>query len=390
MDVPDPAAAPRVRWTEDGVERDAAWRSERGAPPPARLVVVDDALRADDAYGLAGQGVALLWRGDYHNARQMLNALAHRVDRPRRPGRATAPAAPIDAFNRERQARSQRARTLGMLLVPLEADHSIPLRRAPDLRVACTEAWGPGREASLVSLRELLGVVGAHEWRVRGIPLAALGGARIHPWYGVFAPTRAEYVDLVARAPLPAASTAGGVAFDVGTGTGVLAAVLARRGVARVTATDASPRALACARENVERLGLAARVDVVGVPEDDPFPAGRAALVVCNPPWLPARPASPLEHAVYDPDGRMLRTVLRGLAPRLAPGGEGWLVMSDLAERLGLRAAGDLAAAFADAGLVVLGRLDARAAHPKAGDRADPLHAARAGETITLWRLGAA
>ena len=42
----------------------------------------------------------------------------------------------------------------------------------------------------------------------------------------------------MARAPLPAALGALDLAFDVGTGTGVLAAVLARRGVGHIVATD--------------------------------------------------------------------------------------------------------------------------------------------------------
>ena len=57
-------------------------------------------------------------------------------------------------------------------------------------------------------------------------------------------------------------------------------------------------------------------------------------VVVCNPPWLPARASSPIEHAVYDEGSRMLRGFLSGLAEHLAPGGEGWLILSDLAEHL--------------------------------------------------------
>ncbi|MEI7446897.1 MAG: class I SAM-dependent methyltransferase [Burkholderiales bacterium] len=381
-----PTPAPVVRWSEQGVDHVARWRSERGAPPPKRVEVVDDTLRADDAFSLATQGTGLLWRGDFHNARQLLVALAHRVDRaPRRS--PPAGASPVDVFNRVRMARAQRARTLGALLVPLEADHGIPLRRAPDLRAACTEAWGPGGEGpSVVSLRELQGLVGAHEWRVNGIEVPAAGG-RIHPHYGVFAPTRREYVGLVAEAPLGPAVVGAPRAFDIGTGTGVLAAVLARRGFGRVVATDTDPRALACARENIERLGLASRVDVTAA---DLFPEGRAAIVVCNPPWLPARPASPLERAVYDEGSRMLRGFLDGLAAHLEPGGEGWLVLSDLAERLGLRSREALTGWIAAAGLRVLARMDARPAHPKALDRSDPLNVARAGEVTSLWRLGVA
>ena len=73
--------APRVHWSEAGESRSARWRSERGAAPPKKVVVADDTMTADDAYGLASQGIGLLWRGDFQNARQMLTALAHRADR---------------------------------------------------------------------------------------------------------------------------------------------------------------------------------------------------------------------------------------------------------------------------------------------------------------------
>jgi methylase of polypeptide subunit release factors len=124
------------------------------------------------------------------------------------------------------------------------------------VRLACAEAWGPADgEPSLVSLRELLGLVGAHEWRAKGVEIPVLG-ARIHPHYGVFSPVRGEYLELVAKAPLPSNE----LAFDIGTGTGVIAAVLAKRGVKRVVATDVDERALACARENVRRLGVDGQV----------------------------------------------------------------------------------------------------------------------------------
>jgi methylase of polypeptide subunit release factors len=233
-----------------------------------------------------------------------------------------------------------------------------------------------------VALRELLGLVGAHEWRSKGVCIPALND-RIYPHYGVFSPVRGEYVDLVAQAPLPA----GGLAFDIGTGSGVLAAVLARRGVAAVVATDQDPRALACARDNIARLGLEQQVTIV---QADLFPPGRASLVVCNPPWLPGRPAAPIEHAIYDPDSRMLLGFLNGLRQHLSPGGEGWLILSDFAELLGLRSADFLPAAIEHAGLAVIGRLETIPRHPKASDPDDPLHAARKAERTSLWRLAAA
>ena len=374
MSVPSP-----ICWSEGGVQQTARWHSESGAPPPKCVVIADDRIKADEAYRLACEGTALLWRGDFQNARQLLQALARRIDRkPRRV--ATSSTTPAEAFHLYRQAQSQRARTLGMLLLPFADDYLIPLRRAPDVRQACAEAYGPADGPFVASLRELLGLIGAHEWRKKGVAIPALGGP-IHPHYGVFAPVRGEYVDLVAVAPLPAVHT---LAFDIGTGTGVLAAVLAQRGVSRIVATDQDPRALACAAENIGRLGLSARVEVVAA---DLFPAGRAPLIVCNPPWVPARASSPLERAVYDPDSRMLMGFIRGLAAHLEPGGEGWLVLSDLAEHLGLRSRADLLTAFAASGLKLVGRVDAKPVHPRAADRTDPLHAARAAELTSLWRL---
>jgi SAM-dependent methyltransferase len=365
-----------VTWPEADGPRTTRWRSEAAVPAPKRVVVADDRTTADSAYRLACEGTALLWHGDFQNARQLLQAVTRRLERkPRKAG-----AAPLDAFNLHRQAQSQRARTLGMILIPLDADYGISLRRAPDVRQACTEAYGPASgDASVVSLRELLGLIGAHEWRKKGVEIAALG-ERIHPHYGVFSPVRGEYVDLVARTPLPSLERA----FDIGTGTGVLAALLAKRGVKQIVATDQDSRALACARDNLARLGYAQQVEVV---QADLFPQGRAPLVVCNPPWVPARPASPLEYAVYDPDSRMLLGFLNGLTDHLTPDGEGWLIISDFAEHLGLRTREWLLAAIDNARLTVVGREDIRPRHPKVSDKNDPLYAARAAEVTSLWRL---
>ncbi len=373
---------PQIHFNDGTEDRSARWRSESGAAPPKRIVIADDTMSADSAYRLAAEGTALLWRSDFQNARQMLQALMRRIDRPRKVRRKQAEPdpAPGAAFHRHRQALAQRAHTLSMLLIPMEADYGIPLSRAPDVRLACREAWGaPGAAASVVSLRELLGLIGAHEWRKKGIDVPALG-ARIHPYYGVFAPIRSEYVKLVSLATLPAQT----LAFDIGTGTGVLAAVLAKRGVAKVIATETNARALACAHENMSRLGLNAQVDIV---EKDMFPEGRAPLIVCNPPWIPSTPSAPIERAVYDAGGKMLRAFLAGLAAHLEPEGEGWLILSDIAEHLGLRTREELLALIDAAGLNVKSRSEARPTHPKSQDTSDPLHAARAAEITALWRL---
>ena len=92
------AAAPGV-----AVPCRARWRSENGVPPPRRVVIADDTMKADTAWRLACEGTGLLWRGDYHNARQLLQAMARRADtRPRK--RSREPASAAEAFHLHRMA----------------------------------------------------------------------------------------------------------------------------------------------------------------------------------------------------------------------------------------------------------------------------------------------
>ncbi|BDG04453.1 N5-glutamine methyltransferase family protein [Anaeromyxobacter oryzae] len=377
-DTPPEPSPPRVSWRDAAGEHVAHWVSP-GASPPRRIGVADDRTRAAEAFARVRRGEALVYAGDYQNARQLLAAMARRIA-PRAPRAAD----PAGLFRAERETVRLEHEILGRLLVPLGEGWTVGLRRAPDVRVACEEALGapPGGDAVL-PLRDLLGIVGAHEWRRRGLPIPALGGDRIHPHYGVYAPIRGEYVDLVAAAAREW-PVAGKRALDVGTGTGVLAIVLARAG-ARVTATDLEPRAVACARENVDRLGVADRVEVVRA---DLFPpAAVAELVVSNPPWVPAAAHGPLDRAVYDPGGAFLERLVLGIPERLAPGGEAWLVLSDLAERLGLREPDHVERLTARAGLAIAAMREARPTHPRARDASDPLHEARSREVTRLFRL---
>lgn len=367
-------------WQENNKTHQASWQSEANLAVPKHIVIANDETKADEAYKLACEGTAMLYRGDFQNAKQLLQAITRRVDRK--------PIKPTDnlteAFHQHRARQIQRASITNKLLIELQ-HAKCDLKRAPDVKEAVLGALVLDEKRDklpnsiVLSLRELLGMIGAHEWRKKGVYIEALQ-ANIHAHYGVYSPVRGEYLDLINQAPLSNPA----VAFDIGTGTGVIAAILVQRGIKQVIATDNSERALYCATANTQQLGLA---QYINVQQADMFPNGTADLIVCNPPWIPAKANAPIEHAIYDPNSAMLKAFLSGAKAHLNPNGEAWLVMSDLAERLGLRAPDALQQWIAEAGFTVIEQLSIAPKHAKASDQSDPLYPARSQEITSLYRL---
>lgn len=358
------------------LQTETEWRNESTQKPPKQAVYVRE-VNADKVLKAAYEQTATVWTGDFHNAKQVLAAVKKRV----RGKKKTAAADAAAAFHTHRMQQAQQSRLVNMLAVEIGAGFVLDLPRAPDVRAALLDIYGAENDRPfLLPLNQLLGFIGAHEWHKKGIELSALGD-RIHVPFGVFSPLRGEYLDLLAAAPLEKHFQ---TAFDIGTGSGVIAALLAKRGIEKIIATDTNPRAIACAAANFARLGVA---DCITLETADLFPEGSADLIVCNPPWLPAKPTSAVETALYDPDSAMLTVFLHGAAAHLNEGGEVWLVMSDLAEHLGLRAESGLATLIQSSGWAVAETLQTKPVHQKAADPSDPLAFARSRETTSLYRL---
>jgi methylase of polypeptide subunit release factors len=248
--------------------------------------------------------------------------------------------------------------------------------------LACRQAWGPpDAPRTVVALKTLLGLLGAAEWRKKGLEVPGLP-KKLTPHYGVYLPTRTDYVELLRKL----GDVKGARCFDLGTGTGVLGLLLLQKGAASVVGTDVDPRAVACARENAKFFKVADRFTIE---ERSLFPDGKADLVVCNPPWVPEPPKNRVDRAVFDEDSQVLLGFLDGLREHLNPGGRGALLLSNLAELLGLREPGFLAAEFERRGLTLVSRFELPAKHGKAKDKADPLHAVRSKELTSLYVLAA-
>jgi methylase of polypeptide subunit release factors len=369
-----------VEWQQNDKNFKYRWYSEAESSPPSELLLIDDTITAKQALENARQGIGMLWVGDYQNGRNLLQALARRIDKPPRVGALKKELEPSLRFANHRQKQKTRAELLGKILIALNENFVIELRRGQEVFLACREVLGEITEGIVMPLKQLLAIVSAHEWRKKGVFLPSIQG-KITPHFGVFSPVRGEYLELVSTAKLPQECN---LAFDIGTGTGVLSIALAKRGVPKIVATDIDQRAIACAQENITKLGMQDKIELI---QSSLFPQGKANLIICNPPWLPGQPSSSIENAIFDVDSKFLKDFLLHSREHLHENGQVWLILSDLAEHLGLRTSEDLALWIAKGGLSVFTRIDIKARHPKTKNADDPLHFARVKETTSLWIL---
>jgi 2-polyprenyl-3-methyl-5-hydroxy-6-metoxy-1,4-benzoquinol methylase len=379
-----------VSWIENGANESAHWHSESNAVAPKKILVADDTTNAKVAYKQICEGASFIYRGDFQNAKQLLQSITRKIDTVQALATENASNGAPDnltkAFHEHRARQIQRANIIGKVLIELRQGNC-ELKRAPALADAVASALLTNPKAEklpdrlLISLREFLGIIGAYEWQKKGVFIDALK-ENIHASYGVFSPLRGEYLSLIQFTPLGKAKTA----FDIGTGTGVIAAILATRGIRSIIATDNNQRALHCALENIQRLNLS---QFIQLEQANLFPADskRADLIVCNPPWIPAKANAQIEHAIYDPGSAMLKTFLNQVKNHLSHEGEIWLILSDLAEHLGLRSRAELTQWIAQADLQIIEQFSTSPKHSKSSDPLDPLYAARIKEITSLYRL---
>lgn len=351
------------------------YRNQSQQKPPKNIIEARQ-ISTDVLLQYARQDTAVVWRGDFQAAKQLLAALKKRVRKPAKTG-----ATPAETFHKYRLAKAQQSRLINSLLIEIAPDFALNLPRAPNVQAALQDVYDtPNHAPFLLPLNQLLGYIGAHEWHKKGVWIEELG-ANIHVPFGVFSPLRSEYLSLLCQAKLPETAK---TAMDIGTGSGILAALLAKRGITHIYATDTNPRAIKTAQANLTHLGLNQQVTLL---QQNLFADKYVDLIVCNPPWLPVKPTSDIETALYDPNHNMLKNVLQQAANHLQPEGQLWLILSDLAEHLGLRNKDDLPNWFHTSGWQVIATLATKPQHNKAQDPNNPLAFARNQETTFLYCL---
>lgn len=377
-------------WSPDWA--DLQWKSQALTCPPASLIALKSPICAKKAYKLLSRGVGILWEGDYHCGKSFLSMISKHVK-----GIASAnkdkSANLKSIFLQNRMDQASYVGIISRLIVRVNPGCSLAhLTRAPNLSDALQAAHGVNKSDYYLPLREVLGAIGSWEWCKKGIFVPLLND-KIFPQYGVFCPTvRNDYIELMSTVAINSNVK---LAYDIGVGTGVLSALLLKRGVSRVVATDVSDRALACASLNLSRLRLQDRVLLT---KGNVFPnvndiawRDKPDLIICNPPWMPCAPSSSLlDEAIYDNESSMLMTYLNGIPHYLGPDEncEAFLIMSDLPERIGLRSQNELVDLVHSANLEIIEKIEATPCeNPKRINETDQLSSARKDEVTSLWRL---
>lgn len=203
---------------------------------------------------------------------------------------------------------------------------------------SATRAWLIAREKSAVTPDVALAFDSLMKRRVAGEPTQYITGES--EFYGLpFNVTRAvliprpETEHLVEKAILMAQRISQPRIVDVGTGSGAIAIALAcKLPDAQIAATEVSPDALAIARGNAERNGMADRIRFLEGDLLRPVAGELFDFVVSNPPYVPERDRASLAVEVrdYEPaqalfageDGlAVYRRLIPAALAALAPGG---------------------------------------------------------------------
>lgn len=201
---------------------------------------------------------------------------------------------PSKSFNEQRAFRSEYKKLSNLVLLPIK-NHELKVKKAP--AIGWLEKLYPEQEEFLLPFPQVQGLNSAWQWYQNGVLLPVLRN-KIHPYYGVYFPTRFDHLILfdnwLKRYEGPKKS-----AIDVGVGSGVLSLQLIKHGFQKAFGTDTNPNAIIGLNESLEGTKLSRKIEIdyghLFAKWEKP-----TELIVFNPPWLPAsHKLERLDEAMY-------------------------------------------------------------------------------------------
>lgn len=233
---------------------------------------------------------------------------------------------PEESFIDQRAFRSKFKTISNLILIQVKG-HQLMVKKAPE--IGWLEKLYPGLNDFFLPLPQIQGLNSAWQWYTNGILVPGLRN-KIHPYYGVYFPTRFEHVILFDNW-LKRYTGAKKKAIDVGIGSGVLSLLMVQHGFQKCFGTDTNPNAIIGLSEFMQGTKLARKIDI-----DFGHLFGKwekpSELIVFNPPWLPAmQDLNKLDEAIYYNE-QLFPVFFEAAHKRLLPDGKIAILFSNIAK----------------------------------------------------------
>ena len=237
---------------------------------------------------------------------------------------------PNKKFQEQRAYRSAYQALSNLVYIKI-SDHKLTVKKAPV--IGWLAKLYPETDNFLLPFSKVQGLNSSWQWFQKGILLPVLRN-KIHPYYGVYFPTRFDHLILfdnwLKRYQGPKKS-----AIDVGIGSGVLAFQMVKHGFQKVFGTDTNPNAIFGLTESMGDSKMSRKVELDFAPLfgkwDKP-----TELIVFNPPWLPAsQELDKNDEAIYY-NNNLFPEFFALATKRLLPEGKLVILFSNLAQITGV------------------------------------------------------
>lgn len=230
---------------------------------------VDKSTAFKDVFEIISEGNFVLIEDLYSTGLQLMNTLKKRFSNLEKSN-----------FKQSRKERGGYRELSHRILVEVE-NHQLLLKKAPD--IPWLKKLYSEEEYFAISFPDAQALNSSWQWYKNGIAIPGLSH-KIHPWYGVYFPTRFEHIELFNNW----LNEYGGDkkrAYDIGSGSGILSFLLEKSGFKKVWATDINPNAIKSMEEEINKhhyKKIEFKLGKLFADENS-----KADLIVFNPPWLP-------------------------------------------------------------------------------------------------------
>lgn len=233
---------------------------------------------------------------------------------------------PNQDFQGQRAFRAEYRKLSNLILIEVHK-HKLVVRKAPE--IGWLEKLYPELSNFLLPFPQIQGLNSAWQWHVNGVAIPVLRN-KIHPYYGVYFPTRFEHLQLfdnwLKKYKGPKKS-----AIDIGIGSGILSLQLMKYRFQKSFGTDTNPNAIVGLKAATKGTKFATKIEL-----DCGYLFGKwekqTELIVFNPPWLPAaHDLDRLDEAIYYND-TLFPEFFEEAKKRLLPDGRIVLLFSNLGQ----------------------------------------------------------